>query len=290
MSRRSLLVAALVFTASAALAQCTFTKIIIANGNDPHGEGVNKYDTVVGTFNDAVTGRQRGFRWNGGHYTTYNYPGAVYTEFHGIDDLGPIVGDFNDGTAIHGFELYPGGSTVLIDYPGAGHTTATGINDSGTIVGSFTYKGKSIFHGFIHDYSGYHLIDYPGALWTQVNGINVFGDIVGTYSDVYPYTHAFTRSAAGVFKQIDFPGAVTTGGLGINRWHTIVGVHRDYLGSTSDPGNGFSNNGNAFYGFGYNNVTYETGLAGINNLGHKTGWVLLNEGTGFAFLKVCPGA
>ncbi len=291
MARVSLLLSSLLvvsLSSISAVAQCTFTKIEIAEGTDPHGEGVNKYDTVVGTFNDQATGRQRGFRWNGGHYTVYNYPGATATSFHGNNDQGAIVGGFSDATGVHGLELFQG-TAYVIDFPGAGCTSVRGINASGTIVGTFTYLGKTRNHGFIRSTSGWQVIDYPGSLWTQVNGINVFGDIVGTYSDVYPYTHAFTRSAAGVFKSIDFPGSVATEGYGINRWHSIVGVFRDYLGSTSDPGRGYSNTGQDFYGFSYSNQDYQTGLGGLNNLGHKTGWVLLNDGTGFAFLRVCPG-
>ena len=57
-------------------------------------------------------------------FTQIDVPGAPFTEAHGINDAGQIVGGFNDSTGSHGFLLDTGGSFIQIDVPGAFFTRA----------------------------------------------------------------------------------------------------------------------------------------------------------------------
>ncbi|HEY3929533.1 MAG TPA: hypothetical protein VGL89_14255 [Candidatus Koribacter sp.] len=295
MSRCSALLAGLVVVVLSPLAfsQCTFTHIKIAGGINPHGEGVNKYDTVVGSYTDSVTQQSRGFRWSGGHSTTHNYPGAIATSFHANNDLGAIVGEYVDSkNQTHGLEFFQG-QWYAIDYPGAQSTSARGINNTGTIVGSFIKPGETNSHGFIKSTAGWKQVDFPQAQWTAVTGINVFGDIVGNYHIAIPGTHTFMLYTGGTSTFIDFPGAVSSIGTGINRWHTVVGY---YLLDDSPPLDmipvAFARQvNNTYYAFGLPYPVVATAYAGVNNLGDKTGWANNDGGVGnFAFLKVCPGA
>src|SRR5262249_22268165 len=81
---------------------------------------------------------------DGATFTTIDVPGASFTEAHGINDAGQIVGSFTDGD--HGF-LKDAATFTTIDAPGAILTGALGINDAGQIVGLFDdATGR---HGFV---------------------------------------------------------------------------------------------------------------------------------------------
>ena len=81
-------------------------------------------------------------------YTTLNAPaGTNGTGAHGINNLGQIVGTYQNATGKHGF-LESGGTYITLDDPYAtlGTTNASDINDAGQIVGSFQNATGS--HGF----------------------------------------------------------------------------------------------------------------------------------------------
>ena len=71
--------------------------------------------------------------------TTLDVPGSLSssTTADGINDLGQIVGYYQDAARNgHGF-LYDQGNYTPLDVPGAYITYATGINASGQIVGYY---------------------------------------------------------------------------------------------------------------------------------------------------------
>jgi probable HAF family extracellular repeat protein len=68
------------------------------------------------------------------------------TEALGINDMGQIVGTYDNATGSHAF-LYSGGSYTTIDDPLANGTHAFGINNVGQIVGRY-FNGSSE-HGFL---------------------------------------------------------------------------------------------------------------------------------------------
>ena len=68
------------------------------------------------------------------------------TDAYGVNGTDQIVGDYHNGSGIHGF-LESGGTYTTLDAPTATlGTFARGINDAGQIVGSYR---DSKNHGFL---------------------------------------------------------------------------------------------------------------------------------------------
>lgn len=67
---------------------------------------MNPQGEIVGEYEDAVTGRLRGFHLYKGVFTTFDWPGAVHTFLNHIDPSGNIIGHYTavDGRR-HGFLL-----------------------------------------------------------------------------------------------------------------------------------------------------------------------------------------
>jgi probable HAF family extracellular repeat protein len=91
-------------------------------------------------------GRNRGLGYllSGGSFTTLQVPGSVTTLAAGINDLGQIVGEYDNK---HAFLLSDGTYTTF-DVPGASSTQAFGINDAGQIVGDYMDTGGNE-HAFL---------------------------------------------------------------------------------------------------------------------------------------------
>jgi hypothetical protein len=72
----------------------------------PFAGGANAEGNIVGIYTDA-SGAGHGFLFNG-NYTSFDYPGAVFTEATGINPGGVIVGLYTDSAgATHGFIRTP---------------------------------------------------------------------------------------------------------------------------------------------------------------------------------------
>ena len=175
---------------------------------------------------------EQSFVETGGSFSQIQY-GPTYTIAHGINDLGAIVGYWNDVNGQHGF-LLVGGTFTTLDVPGAsvpGYTRAYGINNSGQIVGYFFVNGVGD-HGFLYSGGVFTQIDFPGAYGaTQVFGINDLGWIVGTGA-----AGAFV-DVGGSFSTLAVPGgARSTTPLGINHQGKVVGL---YFGTADGLQHGF---------------------------------------------------
>jgi hypothetical protein len=162
-------------------------------------------------------------------FVTVDVPGASLTRPTDVNNLGTIVGRFDDANGIHGFVL-DHGSYTAVDFPGSNVTTLIGINDGGDVVGRYVAGG--VDHGFLLTGGRFVAIDYPGAIHTQCHGINGQGQIVGRYLDWQnpgkgggggrQIEHGFLYNA-GVYTSIDYPQADTTDGWKITDLGTIVG-------------------------------------------------------------------
>jgi probable HAF family extracellular repeat protein len=142
-----------------------------------------------------------GFTYSNGTWTTLADPSATGgtvgnplsgsnengTYVTGVNNLGQIVGSFDDSNGTHGF-LYSDGTWTTLDDPAAtGGTFATGINDFGQIVGYY-FDGTGS-HGFLYNGNTYITFDDPLATGgpslgpgnTFGYGINDSGQIVGKY-------------------------------------------------------------------------------------------------------------
>ncbi len=163
-------------------------------------------------------------------FVTLNAPftGVDQTLGYGINDLGIVVGNYNDATGDHGFILENGTYTPIdVALPGAqnGTTIAFGINNRRQIVGSYTADG--VGHGFLLKDGVFTALDFPasGVTQTQARGIDDRGRIVGVYNDAAG-SHGFLFDR-GVFKSIDVPfaAACCTLASGINDSGEIVGAY-----------------------------------------------------------------
>jgi len=112
--------------------------------NDMNGSaiinGPGQKGTIIGTYQTSLTSPYYAFRNIGGTCTILNVFGATNVQPWGINNLGQIVGYFEDSNgAYHGFLLSASGSATQIDYNYNGQTTTAtylfGINDAGQIVG-----------------------------------------------------------------------------------------------------------------------------------------------------------
>jgi hypothetical protein len=115
---------------------------------------------------------------------TINFPGSTSTTVRGINDLGEIVGSYQDSKGTHGF-LYSAGVYTTIDFPGAITSTAYAINNEGQIVGNYFFdQGKTLgIPGFIYEngnfqtFAGFNFITEETE--TVPTGINDFEEITG---------------------------------------------------------------------------------------------------------------
>jgi hypothetical protein len=147
--------------------------------------GINKYDSVVGSYTDS-NGNSHGFkRYSNGTVIHLNYPGAVGTHTIGINDSGAIVG-FYDGTdgAEHGL-IYHNGAWAKLQLPNAPLSTELyGISNAGVIVG----QGQA--HAYLYANGQAKEIVVPGSTETNVRAIAPKGLIAGMADN----KHAFLAS------------------------------------------------------------------------------------------------
>src|SRR5262249_44000097 len=103
---------------------------------------------IVGSYNGGS------FLFDQGSYTTLDVhvPGSIYTEVHGINATGQIVGSYWDGSTDHGF-LFDGSYTTPDFVP-------RWINDAGQIVGET----------LLFDHGSYTILDVPDSLLPLLAG------------------------------------------------------------------------------------------------------------------------
>jgi probable HAF family extracellular repeat protein len=220
--------------------------------------GINSAGQIVGSYTTGGISlnplrRIHGFLYDNGTWTTLDNPstadnalGVAFTEAHGINDSGQVVGAYTDGmAAIHGF-LYENGTWTTLDDPsaadnasGVAFTQAYGINDSGQIVGYFGDSNASA-KGFVYSSGSWTTLSNPSAGIGSQQGtfprtINNSGQIVGYYIDANGAYHGFLY-AHGTWTTVNVPTAEQTRAFGINNSGQIVGW---YQGSTPH-GQGFS--------------------------------------------------
>jgi probable HAF family extracellular repeat protein len=161
----------------------TLTPIVRPYGAGPGG--INKYNSVVGTYIDG-NGNAHGFkRYSDGNVIHLTYPGALGTRAYGINDTSTIVGFYNGtDSAEHGF-IYKNGQWASLQFPNATQSTELyGISNSNVIVG----QGQA--HGYMYNDGTFKEIAVPGSAETQVRAIAPGGLIAG----MADLTHGFLAS------------------------------------------------------------------------------------------------
>lgn len=230
-----------------------FTTIDVPTAVFPPGQSI---ETEVRAINDkgeaagryfalGGTGPSHGFIDDHGVFTFVDVPASIavipggygfppYTQIHGINDTGGVVGTYGDSNHNNHGYLDDNGTFTTIDFPdpNATATNPEGINDRGDIVGSYvTLRPETQVHGFIDQGGVLTTIDVPGAASTDIHGINDNGALVGTYTDDNMKSHGFIYDN-GSFATIDFPGASGTEAWGINDGGEIAGNYIDSSGNS----------------------------------------------------------
>ena len=165
---------------------------------------------------------------NGATFTTFDV-GSRFTAASGNNDLGQIVGTYDNGGPSHGFFTPNNGATfTTIDIPGAFQTAASKINNTNWIVGNYDDLSFNE-HGYVTpDLGVTHItIDPPGTTFTDANGVNNAGQIVGTFNNTTGQHGFLTTDLGATYSQIDVPGATRTEAMGINDAGQIVGIYFD---------------------------------------------------------------
>lgn len=148
-------------------------------------------------------------------FKTVDYPGAVKTEVHQINENGYAVGFYVDkATVQHGF-LYDKGEFVNYDFPGANSTLLNDINSSNLAVGSFVYPqggggGFQLFDGvggiinLILEQDGQSLTVPSGG----ADGIDDDGTVVGSYYNPIVFANLGYRLDGLSVQDLANPGPV----------------------------------------------------------------------------------
>jgi hypothetical protein len=158
----------------------TFTSISFPK-RGPRGtfvEGINKWNTTVGSYIDSNKVSHGFKRYRDGTFITLDYPGALQTGPVAINNYGVIVGSYYDGNGTHGF-IYQNGQWTTVDrVVGLGNTGLNGISDSGVALGNWNWR---VNVPFLYDHGVYKDVDDPAADFgnTVVRGMSSNGLIVG---------------------------------------------------------------------------------------------------------------
>jgi probable HAF family extracellular repeat protein len=157
------------------------TRLDYPDAQHTHPTGINDRGDVVGYYVDGG-GATHGFLWRDRRFTNIDLVGAADPTPMDINDLGQIVGLYDDGGVTRGF-LLDGERYTTIAAPGAAATLPSGINDRGEVVGytadDMMLAGASGFRRVPGATVSYATVAVPGAPRTLPLGINDRGDVVG---------------------------------------------------------------------------------------------------------------
>jgi len=162
-------------------------EVPFAGAAGTYSPGISNAGEITGGWFDSA-GNSHGFTLGQGVYTSFDYPGAPYTDAYALNSEGDITGYYLDGGGnIHGFNRRRGVYTS-IDYPGAIETFSVGINDAGDMVGAYcmtsqceaTGQGEQ---GFLLRNGVFTSFAIPGEFGTSLLSINNQGVLLGGYTD-----------------------------------------------------------------------------------------------------------
>ena len=153
------------------------------NATGRQANGLNDGEAIVGAY--YVNSQDSGafIRFVDGSFGNFRYLGASDTNAYGINNVGQIVGQINNGSLsyVRGSD----GTFSAISFPEATQTQAFGINNSGQISGTY-YNPEVGTHGFVRDADGsFRQVDISSSsspkVHTIVWGINDSGLVAGYF-------------------------------------------------------------------------------------------------------------
>jgi probable HAF family extracellular repeat protein len=215
-------------------------------------------------------------------WTAIDVPGSALTVPVAVNDIGVVVGLYDDSTGLgHGFIEW-GGRYTTVNNPLASKTPpttseavgsdVTGTNDLGEIVGNYSPSNGDDY-GFVDQGGRFTTIEDPYAdnapgLGTTVAGVNDFGEIVGYYLDSDGTMHAFVYEN-GRYTTYTCPGA----GTGPNSSDYDLGAAGTFFGYVDNAG---AMIGTCFFETtGYYNFIYQNGRFNPvpNAPGSSSSWI-----------------
>jgi uncharacterized membrane protein len=164
-------------------------------------------------------------------FTSFDFPGAVFTSGRGINNHGEIAGSYRvPGFPRQAMLLIKGKFIPLAPpAPDASFNEATNINDRGDITAQWA-DANGFFHGLLIRKGDLTILDVPGATDTYALGVNDSGLVAG-YWDLLDQNgntlaiYGFTWKDGGfIDTQINFPGAAGSGLFGVNARGDLSGV------------------------------------------------------------------
>ncbi len=162
-------------------------------------------------------------------YNTVNFPGAILTQSHSINNSGWLAGQYTDAAGLtHGFTQVSG-SFNTIDFPGAILTQVQSINSTRGLAGSYV-DINGLTHGFVEINGTLTTLDVPGAFRTQAYGMNDSGVVVGGYTDAIG-EHGFSYNGIK-YSTLDLGTQHFTVATGISNLGQIIGYYGSKGGST----------------------------------------------------------
>jgi uncharacterized membrane protein len=195
----------------------------VKNSSDVEPHGINEKGKIVGTFLGKLA-NQCFFQKSPGHALNCSPLSAQNTDGNAVNASGEVVGDSQDGSAIHGFTWDVQNGADLFDAPGAIFTEPQTINDLGVIAGFYSDANRQT-HAFIRDAAGtITSFDVPGASATVAHAVNLGGTIAGIFFT--SGTHGFVLDPGSTCCTVFDPkGSTSTLVFGINKKGVVVGVY-----------------------------------------------------------------
>ena len=155
-------------------------------GWESDARGINSAGNIVGAYNESGILPTHGFIRTAGEagevFTTFDYPGALYTLLWALNDSGNMAGSYinnNDPAFTYKGFFYSGAQFTPIDYPGSLGTRIFGMNNLNDIVGSHSQTNGA--HGFVYSNGRFRSFDVPGSIATGATAINDSRQVAGIY-------------------------------------------------------------------------------------------------------------
>ena len=196
---------------------------------------INNRSDIAGLCVDA-TGASHGFvRHRDAKVDMIDYPGGFNSQAYGINDLGHVIGVYNDSAGNSHAFLLVGGAFTTIDLAGGLQTIPLSINDRGQIVGEFITTPNTNGYGYLQQADGsYTLVTAPGSdpQQTYFISINNREQILGAYANATVAQQNFLLTSR-TYALFDFPANLPTGVISaqtVNDVDEIVGYYFDDAG------------------------------------------------------------
>jgi probable HAF family extracellular repeat protein len=216
-------------------------------------------------------------------FTELNVPGSQpYSTGYdgiGINNLGQVVGSYDDGGGNTDGFLYTGGKYVTVDAPGATDTVLYGINDLGQIVGDAYYASTGKNYDFLNTRGTFTNIADGNVFLPFNSSLNDRDQVF--VEDIPADSYGFLN-VHGVVTPINLSGAYSVASAfpsGFNNVDQVVGTVSGSAGCCQ----AFIDTKGVFAQFGYPGAAY-TGGYGINDWGQVVGPYYDSAGNGYGFL------